>query len=545
MPRSYNLLAVSVVAQANKIAHAKIVFQDGEASTGSFPIISEGLFEFGRQLEIKAGDSEQNTTLFSGVIVGQQVKVNERKSPQLVITCKHQAVKMTLHKQGRYFESLSDKDVIEEVFSQHGIQTEIDILEEFYHEQLIQYDETDWDYCLSRLTASGLVLFTQGDKLVIKPPAVNDQPKLTLEYGATLLSADLSTDARSQKSPIEAMKWESENQAIAFRTGRNEFGEQPGNYSTSTLADSLGGDMSYIRKPATSDSELQQLASAHTTYNAVNRVSGTLKTIGVSDVMPGDIVNLMGLSQAFNGHSLVTGIRHELDTVSGWRTYFQVGGIELPEDTSNQISSGLQIGKVVDIEDPENEYRVKVKLPMLDETTDGIWVRIASLDAGPDRGFFVRPEIDDEVVLSFLQNDSRQGVILGMLHSSAHPATESPQPENNIKTWVTRSGQSITFDEEKVAISLATPNGNKLDISEDESGILLTDENGNSYGMTPSGIEINSASDLSINADGNVMIKAGINLTMESASNLQVKGAMTTVESGAVTTIKGSLVKIN
>ena len=73
-------------------------------------------------------------------------------------------------------------------------------------------------------------------------------------------------------------------------------------------------------------------------------------------------------------------------------------------------------------EDPDGEHRVRVKLPLVNNADDGVWARVASLDAGNDRGFFFRPEIGDEVVVGFFDDDPRRPVMLGMLHSSAKAA---------------------------------------------------------------------------------------------------------------------------
>jgi uncharacterized protein involved in type VI secretion and phage assembly len=159
---------------------------------------------------------------------------------------------------------------------------------------------------------------------------------------------------------------------------------------------------------------------------------------------------------------------------------------------------------------------------------------------------FVRPEIDDEVIVGFVQNDMRQATVLGMLHSSAHASTETPNEDNHIKTWVTRSGLSLRFDDDLNALSLSSPNGNVIQISEDEAGISLIDENGNQYIMNDSGITIESANDLIISASGNIEINAGINMELSASAQFSAKGsAGTTIESSAITEIKGSLVQIN
>ena len=60
---------------------------------------------------------------------------------------------------------------------------------------------------------------------------------------------------------------------------------------------------------------------------------------------------------------------------------------------------GLQIGVVVKLEnDPDGEFRILVKVPVIDNNADGLWTRVASLDAGSNRGAFFMPEIGDEVI---------------------------------------------------------------------------------------------------------------------------------------------------
>ena len=83
-------------------------------------------------------------------------------------------------------------------------------------------------------------------------------------------------------------------------------------------------------------------------------------------------------------------------------------------------ANGLQIGVVTALEDdPQGDDRIKCRLPMVGAGEEGLWARLATLDAGDGRGTYFRPEIGDEVVVGFLDDDPRNPVILGMCHSSA------------------------------------------------------------------------------------------------------------------------------
>jgi len=200
----------------------------------------------------------------------------------------------------------------------------------------------------------------------------------------------------------------------------------------------------------------------------------------------------------------VTGVRHEFDLVQGWKTHVQFGGIDSQRTDEDGRSappaggllpraSGLQIGVVVSNQDPAGEHRVRIRLPLVDNQDDGIWARVASLDAGQDRGWFFRPEIGDEVVAGFLDDDPRCAVILGMLHSSAKPAPLEGSDDNQEKLYKSRSGMRVYFHDAKKVLQLDTPAGNSITLSEERKSLVLKDQNGNSIKLTGDGIQIESS----------------------------------------------------
>ncbi len=214
---------------------------------------------------------------------------------------------------------------------------------------------------------------------------------------------------------------------------------------------------------------------------------------------------------------------------------------------------GLQIGKVVQLQDdPDGEDRILVRLPVIDPNAEGIWSRIASLDAGADRGAFFRPEIDDEVIVGFINDDPRDAIVLGHLHSSAKPAPIKASDDNHEKGFTTRSKMHIHFNDDTKTITIDTPAGNSIVIDEKTTSIVLTDQNKNTITMDSTGIELKSPKNISIDAGMEIKIKAGTNLSIsaikidvEASGPLTVKGAIAELSSSGITEVAGSLVKIN
>jgi uncharacterized protein involved in type VI secretion and phage assembly len=214
---------------------------------------------------------------------------------------------------------------------------------------------------------------------------------------------------------------------------------------------------------------------------------------------------------------------------------------------------GLQIGVVVQLQnDPDGEDRIRVRIPVIDNNDQGIWTRIASLDAGADRGAFFRPEIGDEVIVGFINDDPRDAVVLGMLNSSAKPAPLAAQDANNEKGFTTRSKMHLQFNDDTKTITIDTPAGNSIKIDEQGMTIEIKDQNSNKMTMDSSGIKLESPMNIEIKAGVNLTLSAAASLTIGGASlgvkadgNLSLEGALAKLSASGITEISGSLVKIN
>ena len=72
-------------------------------------------------------------------------------------------------------------------------------------------------------------------------------------------------------------------------------------------------------------------------------------------------------------------------------------------------------------------------------------------------GFSSARKSADEVVIGFLDDDPRQAVILGMLHSSAKAAPLQGSDDNHEKVYQSRSKMRIYFNDDKRSCSSRRP----------------------------------------------------------------------------------------
>lgn len=549
IPGEFHVLSVSVARELNRIPSAAVHLQDGEASKGTFKASDASYFIPGKKIEIQLGYRSNNTSVFKGIVVKHSIKLRKDAS-MLVVECRDEAVKMTTGAKSRYFTDKKDSEIMEELLGVYGLQNDIETTAPSLKE-VVQYDATDWDFLLCRAEANGQVVSVEDGKVTVAKPVTGSAAVLSVRYGATLLELDAEIDARTQSKGIKASSWNATDQAVVDADAKEPSTTNNGNLSPSTLADVLGGDPHNIRHGGKiSEPELQAWADGRLLKERLAKVRGRAKFQGFADILPGKIIELAGIGARFEGKLYVSGVRHTVAN-GNWETDAQFGlNPEVFAETYNlrplpaagliPSVNGLQVGVVTALEnDPDGEDRIKVRLPLISASDEGIWARISTLDAGNERGTFFRPEIGDEVIVGFLNDDPRYPVVLGMCHSSAKPAPEPAKDVNHLKGYVSREKMRMTFDDEKKVIIVETPAGNMMTLSEEDKGIKLEDQNGNKITLDDSGITVESAKDIILKATGDVKIES-MNLEMKAQTGFKAAGTATAEISGASTTIKGS-----
>lgn len=567
----YQVLSISISKEINRVPMATIAIYDGDPAAQNFLISNEQTFVPGAEIEINAGYHSEETLLFKGIVLRHSLKIRNDRSPLLVLDCRDKAVKMTVARKNKYFYDKKDSEVAQEIIGAYQLESEIEDTS-VQHKAIVQYDCTDWDFIISRMEANGKLCLIDDGKLTIKKPDFSADTKLDTVFGSTILELDADLDARNQYQSVKAKTWDYANQEVTSSDAAEPGFEENGNISSSDLGSVLNiAEYDLFSGEHLPDDELQQLADARLQKVRMSRCRGRVRFRGYGEVKPGDLINIGGVGDRFTGKVFVSGLRHDI-TAGNWKTDVQFGlSNELftvqPEvhsaPAANMLPAiqGLQIGVVTDLEsDPDSQHRIRVRLPIIDPQEDGVWSRIASLDAGDNRGMFFRPEVGDEVIVGFLNNDPRNPVVLGMLNSGAKPAPLTAANQNDEKGYVSRSNMKMIFNDADKSLKIETPAGKKVTISESDSIIKIEDEYGNKISMEQASVSIESAANMSLKAGGNLTVEA-VNITLSPSASFamsaggasinagsgsaSVSAPSVTLEGSGTATIKGGVVMIN
>ena len=556
IPKTFEVYSLTVLKEVNRIPSARVTLIDGDPAKEKFNASDDALFVPGQAIELHAGRQAKEDMIFKGVIVSHAIAVRKNGSSQLKLECKDVAFKMTQGNKSAHYSDVKDSDIANTLFSNSKIS--VSSIEEtsFKHPDMMQFNCTDWDFLLTRMDVNGKLVMIDDGKATIKAPDFSPDPALTLQYGATIHEFDAEMDARNQYAGVKALSWDPAGQEIVDIDGQKSSAvKENGNFSSDDLAKVTGLKAQVLRDGGNVPREvLQAWANANMQKSLLAKIRGRVSFDGYALIKPGDLIQLQGIGDRFNGKLFVSAIRHEVLN-GGWITTAQFGmspdwisekfNVDQPFGLVPPIR-GLHIAIVEKLEkDPKGEDRIQVKIPMIN-INEAIWARVATMDAGNKRGSFFRPDKGDEVLVGFINDDPNQAMILGGLNSSKKPAPLTAADKNEEKGFFFASKMKMLFNEKDKSMTFETPGGNKLILSEKDKGITIQDQNGNKVLLNKDGITLESSKKLILKSSSGDIEAEGMNIKHTAKSQFKAEGsAGIELTSSAVAKLKGSLVQIN
>ncbi|HEX2580471.1 MAG TPA: type VI secretion system tip protein VgrG [Dongiaceae bacterium] len=560
----------------NRIPKARIVLYDGTPAARDFPVSNLETFAPGGKVEIALGYEGKNTKIFAGVITKQCLEVSEQNASRLIVEMADSAIKMTLQRKTAAFAKITDATLIEKLIKANGLKASV-ARTKLKQESLVQYDASDWDMMVTRAQANGFVVSVSDGTVTVARPDTQQNATLRAEYGEAILdlSAELDATTQLQPSAIKSYGWDSKTLKLAAFGPGSVPVKEPGNISSDALARVFGLDsVGYQTSAPLDNEELKEWSSAELLRSRLAKIRGEVRFQGNALASPGKVIELAGVGKRFNGPVLVSGTHHSVRN-NLWVTTVQFGldaqsyAVEKQDIASPSAAGllppagGLQVGLVKKLgKDEAGGFRILVTLPLVRNRDDqGLWARLATAYASNGTGLLFVPEVGDEVIVAFMNDDPRYPVILGSLYGKKHAPPYPFDEKNSKKAIVTCSKLEITFDEENKTIEIKTPGKHQITLDDKGKQIAVRDSNGNSLSMTKSGIELKSAGNLTITAKGKVAIEAQSNLALAAKGNASMDGmqiihnakgkfsaqgkAAAEVSSSGLLTLRGTLVKIN
>ena len=509
MDARYEVMSVDIDKTVNKVASAQVTILDsGNSSTGlRFLDISDAkFFKPGNEFEIRLGYLEQSRSVdrqvFKGVLVKHRIRMSI-KGAYLTLNFKAPAIGMTkVRRNAVYPKKMTDTQIVEKIINGYDKVEpgSIDAGDYQHSSEMVQYYCLDWDFILSRAAANGRWVLCDDNQLSVISPRVKPSADLTLDFSVeSYYSFDMEISILDQIPSLTVGSWDlTEQQSFESEQSQTTAPEQ-GDLTPAELAQALGiPDIKLQSLVDTDTAEVESWANARLLQCLLSLYRGTLTLPGMAALKPGDTLEFKGLNERFNGKTVVSAIRHQLNA-EGWQTHIQFGlsagwlqhvRTMMDVDAAGLVPGihGLQIGIVQKFsKDQAGKFRVPVLMPAFssasnaDNNSDNIVLaRLGKFDAGDGRGAFFHPEPDDEVIVGFINNDPRQPVILGSMHSPKNKPPDDVIDDSKgykYKGIVIDENMSIRFDKsvKPAEIDIVASDGNKVSLTADAQGNLTVE----------------------------------------------------------------------
>lgn len=472
-------------------------------------------------------------------------------------------------------KSLSD--IVKELTDKAGVQALVNPETKSKLEYECQYEETNFRFIQRLARQYQEWLYYDGQNLVFGKPQAGSTTKLT--YGEELSVLDVCSQTLAR--PIKGSSYHSVNdqtyngQSPDTAAGQNTLGQAA---FDSSLALFTAPAVQRAEPRITNKGELdayfqrkQQSDGAASSFITGESDCRILTVGSIIDVHTAIHTGIGIHVKNSIGTYIITEITHIAGMGDSYQNYFTALPSSIPTLPCPDVPlpvAHTQQAVVVSNEDPKKLGRVQVKMNWQTGPMQTSWIRVLTPDAGTsdkvttNRGFVFIPEKGDQVMVAFRYDDPNRPFVLGSLfHGKSGTGGGS---SNKTKSLTTRSGCTITLDDEKGSVTIADPTGSTIILNGDNT---ITIDAKDKITIHSKELEILADEKIRIEADSEVevlgktstfegkseaKIKSDTSIKEEAATidikasaTLKATGATVDVDGSAMTNIKGGLLNFN
>jgi phage baseplate assembly protein gpV len=241
------------------------------------------------------------------------------------------------------------------------------------------------------------------------------------------------------------------------------------------------------------DRQAEALAQAELDAGVAREVTMEGVAEGDPRLRPGTRVEVRGVAATLTGSYVLTGVTHTCDAHKGFVS--QIDTAPPPSRVWNTDATAT-LGVVTQLDDPERMGRVRVSLPAYGNVeTD--WLGVLATGGGAGKGLIALPDVGDQVLVLFTQQETAQGVVLGGLYGVNGP------PDSGLEGGAVRR------------YTLQTPGGQRLQLDDGRKVIRIENSDGSYVELAPDRVRLHARRDLEIEALGRAVVIRGQSIDFE------------------------------
>ncbi|ACO45548.1 VgrG-related protein [Deinococcus deserti] len=543
---------------------ATVTFRDPLAN-----LVDDERLKLGSKIQVIAQVKGHKETVFDGEIVEIEPRFT-KATQQLRLRAFDRLHRLARGTQTRSFQNVSDMDLVKKIAGEVGMSAKTGP-SSVVHPYVLQHNQTNLAFLRERTARLGYILYADGTTLHCEP--LRGQEPIELNWGDNLLEFLPRLTSMRQTSKTTVRSWDPRQKRAVV--GQSSKGKGKAEVQERTQSEQVSQQAFNMQAPETTSALIVRdqgyaaaIAEAQRNQIAEHLLEAQGTSAGYPRLTAGNVLKIGNVGRRFSGDYVASSVRHLYRNGEGYSTEFVVSGSRA-DSLATLISAaagnqdrpytpvpGLMIGIVTNNDDPDNQGRVKVKLPALNEDDETDWARVVNIGGGAGRGTQVIPEVNDEVLVGFEHDDIHHPYILGGLwNGSDKPLYPSGQTVKNGKVirraFRTRLGHELTYTDpegnDPPEIRLTSSKKHELTLSDDKrqpfmklktqgnQQVVLTD------GTSPSIVlKDKSGNEITISTHGNtIRIGSRGRIELKATSGISIDGGGGTVD------IRGVMINLN
>jgi uncharacterized protein involved in type VI secretion and phage assembly len=437
-----------------------------------FDLFDEDRFKPGTKIEIAFRAEGEAVVVTSGEVTAVSVEQGVSGRHELVITGLDLTHRMARGGKSRAFTNMKDADIARRIAGEYSLEPDIDATTEI-RKHSMQHGETDYAFLRRIASSIGYDFWITDQKFHFKkkPAARSAAPKLV--WGENLRNFKVRFASVDACDEVVVTAWDPvDKKTITGRANTPDHGtDAPAAAQMAAAAKRSFGKVTRRagQFPAASQSEADARAQALMLKASGGGAILRGEAVGNPWIGAGNEVMLDKVGKRLGGKYRVTSVEHIYGADRPYVTRFTCGGKESDGlvdlmgggGTANRQETrgwgSLVVGVITNNDDKESQARVKVKFPTLSDD-ESAWARVASLGAGDARGIEWLPEVGDEVLVGFENDDKARPIVLGGLWGRKDkPPEAKPTQDGKVKQRIMASRKNnriVLTDEPKTSILL-------------------------------------------------------------------------------------------
>jgi phage protein D/phage baseplate assembly protein gpV len=514
--------------------------------------------QVGAALEVKLGARGDSgvTSVFKGEIVALEPEFTEG---DCIIAARayDRGHRLNRNRTSRTFQQQSASDMVKTIIGANGLAAGTIEATGVVHEYFQQSMETDWEFCW-RLAAMYDFEFLVDDTRCHFRKRKLASAAMRLDWGENLLTFKPRQSLVGQVKQVTVA-----NHDPKARQPLNGRATTPAANGTSKVVRDRASAVSKLGasnvvvadRVVTSGAEATKVAQSTLDRLAGSYLEADGRAVGSPKIKAGATVAI-GKVGGFSGDYVLTQTTHTVRSGDQYTTAFVISGRTghgiadlLRHGAKSDWASQLVIGVVTNNKDPDGMGRVRVKFPALGSDIEGWWARVATINAGNERGLFMLPQVNDEVVVAFEHGDTRRPLVIGSLY---HGKAKVPADLKDGKNASPKAAFGVKSDD-KVHVegtqAMTLRSGEKMTVEVNRNGQggtgdYLLDAKGNITDKAAQNIKLEAGQNIELKANSSVKITGSASVTIETTGSLKLKGSTVDIEGTGPVNVKGAIINL-